>query len=157
MRLAVDREVTMGPTEENLALVRRMSFFWEPHMAVPVIQWLRSQQVGGAFCMLAFFVRLAEVACGSFLAVSPSMLGGINALGSSWRLACISHLLPFTAEAISTEFLQVAFAQYKADVPCCTAPEGASSDRRHLEKPLAFGLCITCCCSCWKRVAPTLC
>ncbi|CDJ64028.1 proteasome PCI domain-containing protein, putative [Eimeria necatrix] len=35
----------MGPAEENLALVRRMSLFWEPHMAVPVIQWLRSQQL----------------------------------------------------------------------------------------------------------------
>lgn len=28
-----------------MALVRRMSPFWEPHMAVPVIQWLRSQKL----------------------------------------------------------------------------------------------------------------
>lgn len=38
-----------SPVEENLALLRRMSPFWEPRMAVPVIQWLKDQQVRRAF------------------------------------------------------------------------------------------------------------
>ncbi|KAL8275230.1 hypothetical protein Esti_000814 [Eimeria stiedai] len=35
----------MAFVQENLTLVRRMAPFWEPHMAVPVIQWLKSQKL----------------------------------------------------------------------------------------------------------------
>lgn len=56
----------MGPVEENLALVRRMAPFWEPHMAVPVIQWLKSQKL------------LEEASCDSLLeSILPTSPEGV--------------------------------------------------------------------------------
>ncbi|KAL8428123.1 hypothetical protein Efla_005826 [Eimeria flavescens] len=56
----------MGFVEENLALVRRMASFWEPRMAVPVIQWLRSQKL------------LEESSCDSLLeSIVPTTAEGI--------------------------------------------------------------------------------